>query len=322
MQQRPFLIMALMTIAVLLSFDGSSQGRPPLPRRLPTYHLALDSNQLRKPWSRNILFKWGTNQAARDKVIEDLKSYLQKSYDTVWKNYAGLYERELVFKVYVCPCDTLLYTLNSDVLIQGTGEVASQPPSSPRGPGGGGDKVRSIDYNYKATDIEADLNKEYSRNYSAAIPNNPKVDASNILAIMDTGLDPSLFPPGIMRLIWSEGPKTLFNFLPGQSEDPSHGMDDHKERHGSAVTGMALGEIKNGRIYPTLMIMKVLDSNKLGSSFSVSCALSYARQHNAKVINMSLGYYTNGPVDSVLDYYIKQCVNASPKPITIFAAAG
>src|SRR5882724_7635877 len=191
MKRRLCLAAALLCITVLLSFNGLAQGkRPPQPKRSIYYR--LDSLSFRKPWSRNILFKPGASKADRNKAIKELKVYLQKSFDKVRKEYPGLYKPALVFHVDSCSCDTLLYTLHVGVILQGSGEVASQPPSSPGGPKGGGDKVNTIAYNYAVTDVDTNLNnyKEIAGlPYTLSIPDNPAVDASNILAIMDTGLD-------------------------------------------------------------------------------------------------------------------------------------
>jgi hypothetical protein len=71
------------------------------------------------------------------------------------------------------------------------------------------------------------------------------------------------------------------------------------------------------------MVLKVLDKNRVGTTFTVSCALSYAVQKHATLVNASLGYYdTNSlEVDSVLRNYIGHCDSASPV-IPVIAAAG
>jgi hypothetical protein len=336
MKQIPFLAPVLFSIAVLLSFSGLSQNRQPsrnnpyYPKKQPTHgrqpvYYRLDSLQPQKPWSWNLLFKPGTRKAVRTKAVEKLESEVQTAFTKLigQPRYLGKYLPKLLFNVYTCPCDSLLYTLNVEAtLITGAGKVATQPPPPPPDPKGGGNAV--IGFNYAVSNLDTVLTSDNNPNqggYNLPSPAHLTVDQSNILAIMDTGLDPDRFPSFVKKLIWQDGTApTLFNFLPGRPVGKF--MDDHPERHGSGVTGMALGEIKNGSAYPAIMIMKVLDSAKMGSIFSVSCALSYARQHHAKVINMSLGYYSNTRVDSILNHYIKSCVKASPHPITIFAAAG
>jgi hypothetical protein len=100
-------------------------------------------------------------------------------------------------------------------------------------------------------------------------------------------------------------------------------FDDQHNKHGSGVTALALHSIMETGPFPQLMILKALDSNNKGSSFTVSCALSYAIQHHAAVINASLGYYgTASVVDPVFRYYIDLCNQAHPAPIPIFVAAG
>src|SRR6185295_9672097 len=113
---------------------------------------------------------------------------------------------------------------------------------------------------------------------------------------------------------------TLTNFLPGQ--ETRGFFDDHIKKHGTAVTAIALRALETANAYPRIMILKALDSNKTGSVFSVSCALSYAAQNNVTVINASLGYYSQGPVDPILQKYVLLCTNRQPNPAFVFAAAG
>jgi hypothetical protein len=69
------------------------------------------------------------------------------------------------------------------------------------------------------------------------------------------------------------------------------------------------------------MVLKVLDKHGLGSSFDVSCALSYANQRNANVINLSLGYI--GAPDSILNHYSGLSFRPNRNySVPIIAAAG
>jgi hypothetical protein len=148
--------------------------------------------------------------------------------------------------------------------------------------------------------------------------------ASQSLAVIDTGIDTSYFSPEIRRLMT---PQSVYNVVGGNVHSF---RDDHPGRHGTIVTGLALQAIKdeneklpqtNGKNpLPTLMILKALDSNKRGSTFTVSCALSYAIQHKAAIINASLGYYDyRHTIDSVFRHYVEL---AKTKTIPLFAAAG
>jgi hypothetical protein len=99
--------------------------------------------------------------------------------------------------------------------------------------------------------------------------------------------------------------------------------DDDAVRHGSAVAAIALGafyaeSVKAGQHkLPRLMSLKALDSMGRGSTFSVSCALSYAISHKANLINLSLGY--PGAQDQVIDHFLQL---SAKRKIPVVAAAG
>ena len=126
------------------------------------------------------------------------------------------------------------------------------------------------------------------------------VNGSFILAIIDTGIDTTLFQqPGITNMLW-QGTGILpqaRNFLEGVSDRTNFYDDDHV-KHGSAVAAVAIQSLQSEGIYPQLMVLKAFDANANSSLFSVSCALKYAIDHNASLINTSWGYY--GRRDPVL----------------------
>lgn len=109
----------------------------------------------------------------------------------------------------------------------------------------------------------------------------------------------------------------------GATTDLSYFFDDNPGKHGTAVTALALQSIfKTSRLLPRVMVLKVLDAKSQGSSFTVSCALSYAVQNRATLVNASLGYYSKRDVDSVLRKYLLLCQQATPVPVKVLAAAG
>lgn len=272
--------------------------------------------------SWNILFKQNTNTATREQAIKNVKDSLVRYYNHNHPDTFPVFDSAIY-----CPCDSLLYNLNMRFVDgQDGGSVSSPAPPKP-GPDGSGDyaAVQHISNNYPIKEMEPEGQPDTSqkkrsialRFFGKNSPNN------SVLAVIDTGIDTTLFPRNISRLIWqSNSPTgTMYNFLPGQ--DLRNLKDDHGGHHGSLVTALALMAYSTGvtkPIYPRIMILKALDSTKRGSVFSVSCALSYARQNNATVVNASLGYY--GESDPVLFHYIKRCNNSTNNPILIFAAAG
>ncbi|MEP7107309.1 MAG: S8/S53 family peptidase [Ferruginibacter sp.] len=264
--------------------------------------------------SWNILFKEGTDKNTRDEIIKNIQDYVQEYYDnyndTAGTNYKP--SEQVVF----CPCDTLLYNYDFSSLF-GAGPSVTTAQSKARAGGSGGAIVsNNIPINEPAKE------NAYSpvQNDTFIVRNNLRdigIDTAKRLAIIDSGIDTSLFSRSIRKLIWTDpSSPTLYNFIPGQfNSGPS---DQTSGRHGSAVAATALKAMEKSPGYPYLMILKALDNNNSGSTFSVSCALSYAIQKRATLINLSLGYY--GEPDSILHHYLG--LSASHDSIGVFAAAG
>lgn len=223
-----------------------------------------------------------------------------------------LYSKTDSIKVYTCPCDPNLTNITANlIVIDSSGDITVKPPPPPRIPtiiqapttpnpptsGSEGDPLtQTIKQGVRIKGFPGTVSKQ------------------GILAIMDTGLDTTLFDPQIRSMIWQEPVpgNTLYNFLPG--ENPKILLDDNASKHGSAATAIALTQATNQS--PRIMVLKVLDAHGHGSVFSVSCGLAYARKNNASVINASLGYY--GERDSVFSRYFTKIYDST----VIVAAAG
>jgi hypothetical protein len=217
-------------------------------------------------------------------------------------------------KVYTCPCDPDLINVTANlIVIDSSGDTVQKPPPPPKVPpiivvrptpnpgtsGLGGDKdaMQAIKPGVRIKGFPGTVSKQ------------------GILAILDTGLDTTLFDPQIRNMIWQEPVpgNTLYNFLPG--EDPKILLDDNiPSKHGSSATAIALSQVTNQS--PRIMVLKVLDTHGHGTVFSVSCGLAYARKNNASVINASLGYY--GVKDSVFTKYFTKIYDST----VIVTAAG
>ncbi len=270
----------------------------------------IDSPQV----SWNILFKPGTDSLARNTAINNIISSVEKYY----RNYIKKNRKDYVLllnPIVWCPCDSLLYNISFSVINGSGGSVITPPPS--KNIAGSGDIVANISDNIPIT--EPNKIDTLEHNKRKEIVQNLYIDSSKILAIIDSGIDTTLFTGEVKNLIWSDRSAaiTIYNFLP--SKPIQDFSDQTREKHGSAVTAVALNAIENASRYPKIMILKALNEKNEGSTFSVSCALSYAIQKKANVINLSLGYY--GVADSVLYHYLKLCNSAKPV-IEVFAAAG
>jgi hypothetical protein len=268
------------------------------------YQIMPDSNTI----SWNILFGPGSTSSSRSHRIDHIAAYITnavKQYNNL--NGTNFQPR---FNVYCCPCDTLLCNFNF-LILNGSGGSLNPPPKPPGG-GGSGDliaKNNSLAYNMPDPNAFVDSG-------IAVINLSKPLNRNKIIGIMDTGLDPSWFNPNMGKLIWQDipGQPAIANFLPN-APDISNGFDDYSGKHGTAVTALVLSYLAKANSYPRIMVLKVLDSQKRGTTFSVSCALSYSIQKHVTLVNASLGYY--GKPDPILKSYV-----AKAKEITILAAAG
>ena len=259
--------------------------------------------------SWNILFKPGTNKDSRDEVIKNITDYVINAY-------AGTGLQPKMDTVSWCPCDTLLY--NYDFLsVDGAGKSVTTAPSKPTNVPGNGNFIAAILDNIPINELVKEQSIYRSKYNRDSVKVNT-TDHSKILAIIDSGIDTTLFTSSINSMIWRDPSfPTLYNFLPDQFKDGL--FDQTTEKHGTAVAAIVVKAMENTGKYSRLMILKALDSNNRGSIFSVSCALSYATQKNATLINLSLGYY--GKPDSILSHYLELSAAHNPS-IEIFAAAG
>jgi Subtilase family len=286
----------------------------------PVRHIPKDSAVKWVDW--NVLFSQTSNQAQRDSTMIAIKDSIIQfvaRYDSITHRTDSI-DIQYVY----CPCDSTLYNLIANTEIGATGILVTTPPKPPTT--GAGDLVLYAIHNNQLKDSTIRMLADSA----STPPGNIFPDTSKILAIMDTGLDSSLFKNNFHELLWSapNGLPTIRNFqFFNNGKEPDYYFDDDSFKHGSAVTSLALEALKkySNKIFklPRVMVLKVLDSNRTGSTFTVSCALRYALQNKATMVNASLGYYgTSDEADSVLLYYVNLCKNNHPFSLPIIAAAG
>ena len=269
----------------------------------------------------NVLFPEGTTPGDISNHLGMLCAAVHSYIDSI--NSANGTHYTVTCDTLHCPCDPLLYNFNAT---PASASGSTIPPPPPKGGGGSGDLVSlnnslSIDSYIQDSDK---VNKESKVSLGSLA-----VDTSKTLAVMDTGLDPSLFETNINGLLWVDpnSNRTLRNFQWFHNLQPLDYMnDDDIHKHGTAVTSIALKSFEKkgspSQPKPRIMVLKVLNENSRGNTFTISCALSYAAQKHATLINASLGYYSLGVEDSILLNYVNLCGNATPVPIPILAAAG
>jgi hypothetical protein len=278
--------------------------------------------------SWNIMFSPNANDATRTQQINTVTDYI--------KNYLAAYNLKPLYIPIYCPCDSSLFNLNA-IPVDGSGQSLQAPPPPPKPPGGSGDNIPyvvSINNNLNIDMLSGNPNDPndtipyyVNNNLKFLLNNNIGIDTSKKLAIMDTGLDPDRFDSKFNQLLWSApGGKTLRNFFAFNSTTFSsdYYMDNNTSKHGTAVAMIALQSMDPVPIYPKIMVLKVLDAAEKGTTFNVGCALSYAIQNHATVVNASLGYYdSTGISDPVLSHYLGLCNTTWPSDsIYVFAAAG
>jgi hypothetical protein len=276
----------------------------------------------------NILFTPETTTALKDQQIDYVQNYVKKYLDSC-NSANSTYFTPLFSYGFYCPCDSSLYNLSAYPL-GGSGQSLSPPPPPPPPHGGSGNGVLYVNSNNQ---LKLDMPQIIDENYNSLSGNKlilpaRNVDKTKTLAIIDTGLDTTLFNSQIGNIIWSSSSgSTMSNFLLNSTATLSYFSDDHPGKHGTGVTAIALENILNDGLapYPRIMVLKALDYKEQGSTFTVSCALSYAIQNHATLINASLGYYSykNGEIDSVLLHYLNLCKTQNEgQPIYVIAAAG
>ena len=263
-------------------------------------------------FSWNILFKDATPRSQADAAINAIEQQVQDAvtrFNPDWK---------ALFWIYRCKCDTSLLNLAAKV-VDGQ-DRAVTPPGGITPTGGGGDILFVSENHELQKDRET---KDSLRRGKVAVSRSAK-HSDKIFAIIDTGIDPSCFTPELTGLIWKAPPGklALYNFLGGSYGDLDN-YDDHGKKHGSGVAAVSIMAMDGG-VYPKLMILKALDKYKRGTTFTFSCALSYAIQNNADVVNASLGYEgKSSEADPILFNYLRKARDTVPdKPIYIFTAAG
>ncbi|MEO6228708.1 MAG: S8 family serine peptidase [Ferruginibacter sp.] len=263
--------------------------------------------------SWNILFKPGTDKASRDKTIQNIRDYVLATLSAYNQDHNTKLKADSI-AVDFCPCDTLLYNIGFGT-VNAAGESVTTVPRRPAVVPEGNNLLYQVAENEPTKEQLSSRNFKESKTDSAFYLSFDGIDSARTLAIIDAGIDSSLFNSTLWK-IWDDGSGgTIRNFLPGQAAKDYY--DGTQNKHGSAVAAITLKAMNSKGPSSKLMVLKAINDSSVGSIFSVSCALSYARQKKATLINLSLGYY--GGADSVLHYYLSQCDSAG---IEIFAAAG
>lgn len=314
-----FLWNTLAALTIVFAHSCTSHITPIYSSYLPFDSIFVKYQPQKEKWLNwNILFAPGTSEARRIQTMDSIEKYV-----TNWISSSPNPSLQVTHFYFSCPCDPQLTNYTATPLL-GMSGTPNPPPNPGKGVGGSGDGIQYVNSNNSFV-MDTTLEYQVPVNQKVVL-NTTSVDDSKILAVMDTGLDTLIFPHNFQNLLWSDAAgQNLRNFqffTNGRGYD--YYFDDEKHKHGTAVTTLALQAFESfnlqNTVKPRVMILKVLDENKRGSTFTVSCALSYVKQHAATMVNASLGYY--GKTDSILLKYSGDISNADQNPIPVFSAAG
>jgi hypothetical protein len=271
-------------------------------------------NKVVKNWINwNILFDKGkaADTASFNYRLKEVKEYVE-SYVKAYNDTSKKTIRPGEYRFVGCKCDPYLNRLEVDLRMDTSTGETRVPPTPPPTPGVSGGSVNENTALYKPyTEMKMNFPRKTMK-----LTGNLPYKLAPILAVIDTGIDTTLFSSGINNIIWKApaGLTTLTNFI--YPAGAGGFQDDHFNYHGTNVSSIILNEFADVS-YPRLMVLKAMDSLGSGTVFSVSCAMSYAIQNKASLINMSFGYFGNR--DTVLAKYFSL---ANKDSITLVCAAG
>ncbi|MBS1604022.1 MAG: S8/S53 family peptidase [Bacteroidetes bacterium] len=222
-------------------------------------------------------------------------------------------------QVHFCSChDTLLWNVTADLNIGGSGQSTPTAPPPPS-PGASGGSVAVVDSNGSVASPSSV--PPVLTSGLIGFSGDPEVSGKVVLGIIDSGIDSTLFDRSIFQRLFASDGSGKINFVAGGPA--SAYQDDDAVRHGSAVAAIALNAFytqsqADGKPeLPRLMVIRALDGKGMGTTLSVSCALSYAIRHRVSLINASLGYWN--AQNAVINYYLEQ---SAKYDIPVVAAAG
>ena len=141
------------------------------------------------------------------------------------------------------------------------------------------------------------------------ITTNPSIPDTNLLqklikgtnsgvtiAILDTGLDytdPTFAQPFLYKhsSVSSCRDDTLYDTWNYTNNPNTTLLDDHG--HGTCVTKIIYSQLVQSRTNFQILPIPVFDAEGNSTLFKVICGIMYAADHNAKIVNLSFGWYSD-----------------------------
>jgi hypothetical protein len=302
-----------------------------------------------------VIYKEQPTSDIRKKVRERIFSALSKYKNPINKKLINK-NREYVFRSLESDnpegcngCDGRIELLNwpgIDEFIHATARIS--------GTGGGGIRGHGEDdlayYILNYVNLPSlDRNSEHindNRNPFPALVNKltpapffalpaPGIDTTGkqkvIIAVLDSGIAPDSIDPSYLWENPNEQEGTSDgdgNCYPGDV----HGWnfvngsvnlyDDHVNKHGTLISKYIIDQFTgNAPNYVKIMTLKTLDSTGFGKLFDIFCAIQYAKNEGANIINASFGfYYYEEDLHELLNKIITEPLQAAG--ILFFTAAG
>jgi len=243
--------------------------------------------------------------------VNQIKTLMQDVQQDMIKQGKLKRGQSLDATVKKCLCDENIFLIGIDPLLNAEENVKNVANSRPEmgDEGGGFTKNYVIQNSDKEENIPPFTKEKPTRFESHSNSTN-----APIVAILDSGLDPSAFLNGNSAGIFSK--MTSDNQICNDINDingynfvdptPNNSiMDNHG--HGTAVAlayKYGLSKINQAAWQQQrLLPVKVLNDCGVGSVYSAACGLAYAKKRNAKIVNLSFGMGFN---NYHLEYAISQ----------------
>lgn len=165
---------------------------------------------------------------------------------------------------------------------------------------------------YLYPDIQKSLNahaQQFGTLSKLSVQKSSKTGSPIPIAVLDTGIDYNYQDQkigGEPALVFWENPDDPLDGIDDPNDpfcltddiigwdfvnNDNNPMDDHS--HGTHLAGIISEQIRRNQpaINYQLMALKVMDANGVGNTFDAVCAILYAAEKGAKVINASWGFY-------------------------------
>lgn len=246
---------------------------PPVPYELDSNNRKYEPNSVVISLPREI------------QVNQDYEMLIQLYLDTMSQTPFGMSQ------IKRCMCNENIFIYESEIDINEESTIGQATAGyRPRGEG----VTYSLNY-YLEPDF-ADKDDD-----TPTVDFNPNIFADaatmtqfNTVAFLDSGVDPALLPPQVIR---QNPPDPCFvedvfgwNFI----DDNNNVLDDRGHGTTAILSYLnALNQIGVPLTSQAILPVKVLDGCGRGTMYSVVCGLYYARSKGAKIINNSWGMYFN-----------------------------